>query len=181
MDVQKIIEEYYRPETKLYDIYMKHGDKVREKALKIAESVVDLNPDLKFIEEASMLHDIGIFLTHAPGIFCFGDFPYVCHGFKGFEILNGIGYKKHGLVCERHTLMGIKREDIIKRNLPLPERDMMPVSIEEKIICYADNFFSKTGSGEKSHDEIESQLGKYGEDQVIMFNKMRHFFNDERS
>jgi len=41
------------------------------------------------------------------------------------------GYPKHGLVCERHTGTGITLEMIIKNNLPLPHRDMVPVSMEE--------------------------------------------------
>lgn len=44
---------------------------------------------------------------------------------------------------ERHTGIGVSIKDIEKDKIPLPKREMIPVSIEKKIICFADNFFSK--------------------------------------
>ncbi|MCP3922088.1 MAG: phosphohydrolase [Desulfobacterales bacterium] len=179
MDILEIIREYYVDNRTLYDIFMKHSISVRDKAIEIAEKVPHLSPDLQFVEEASMLHDIGIFLTDAPSINCHGKSPYVCHGFKGFEILVEKGYKKHGLVCERHTLMGISMETIVDRRLPLPKRDMIPLTVEEKIICYADKFFSKSGDGrEKSFDIVIKELGKYGEDQVKRFFEIKNLLKD---
>lgn len=170
MDVDGIIKEYYQEDSPLFHIYMKHSVSVRDKALKIAKQNSHLSPDLQLIEEASMLHDIGICFTSASQIECNGDLPYVCHGFKGFEILSEKGYKKHGLICERHTLMGITKSDIISKGLPIPPRDMVPISLEEKIVCYADKFFSKSGDGtEKKRDTIILELKKYGEEQVKRF------------
>lgn len=170
MDLIGIIKEYYREDSPIFRIYMKHSVSVRDKALEIAKKNSHLFPNMQLIEEASMLHDIGICFTNARSIECNGDLPYVCHGFKGFEILSEKGYKKHGLICERHTLMGITKDDIVSKDLPLPKRDMVPISLEEKIVCYADKFFSKSGDGrEKTRDVIISALGKYGEDQVKRF------------
>ena len=90
-----------------------------------------------------MLHDIGIFLTDAPGIFCFGDKPYICHGYLGADLLREEGFPRHALVCERHTGAGISAESIIKQDLPIPHREMLPVSMEEQVICFADKFFQK--------------------------------------
>jgi uncharacterized protein len=50
--------------------------------------------------------------------------------------------------------------------------DMIPVSIEEQLICYADKFFSKNGNGrsaEKSLPEIIDKLRRYGSDKVQHF------------
>ena len=92
-----------------------------------------------------MLHDIGIFMTASPKIGCFGDAPYVCHGFLGRELLDKEGLDPtFGLVAERHTGAGICLETIQRHNLPLPRRDMVPITPAEKIICCADKFFSKT-------------------------------------
>ena len=41
----------------------------------------ELSLDKDFLYEAAMLHDIGIFLTDAAGIHCFGDKLYICHGY----------------------------------------------------------------------------------------------------
>ena len=54
------------------------------------------------------------------------------------------GYPRHALVCERHTGAGLSLEDIIAQNLPVPHRDMLPVSMEEQVVCFADKFYSKT-------------------------------------
>ena len=116
--------------------------------------------------------DIGIFLTHTPDLGCTGVHPYVCHGYLGRELLEEKGLFRHALVCERHVGVGISAADIHREKLPLPARDMRPVSIEEEIICYADKFFSKskTGNGkEKSVADILIGLAPYGRDKVDRF------------
>lgn len=44
----------------------------------------------------------------------------------------------------RHVGVGISVKDVHQFNLPLPARDMLPISIEEQLICYADSFFPRT-------------------------------------
>ena len=133
-----------------------------------------LKPDLEFIERAAMLHDIGILYTDSPGLGCRGKHPYICHGILGGRLLESIGLKQYKRICERHVGVGISVEDVRGFNLPLPERDMVPVSIEEQNICYADKFFSKNGnsqsnSEEKSIDQILRSLEPYGQDKVDRF------------
>ena len=54
------------------------------------------------------------------------------------------GYPQHARVCERHTGAGLTKREIIEQELPLPQQDFLPETTEEKLICYADKFFSKT-------------------------------------
>ncbi len=172
MDPFELISEYYRPGTRLYDILVRHSELVAQKALKIAENVADLKPDLDFIEEASMLHDIGIFQTDVRQLGCRGNHPYVVHGYLGRIILEQKGFPRHALTCERHVGAGITAEDILERKIPLPVRDMVPESIEEKIICFADKFFSKDPDGvknEKTIEEVLAKLKSYGPGQVERF------------
>ena len=170
MDPLKIIEKYYDKNSNLYDILVRHSIKVCDKALMIADKHPELHVDRKFIKEASMLHDIGIFKTNAPDIECYGTHEYIEHGYLGSEIVFNEGYPRHALVCERHTGMGLTLEWIIESNLPVPHRDMMPVSIEEQIICYADKFYSKTKfDNEQSVEKILSKLSKYDENQARKF------------
>jgi len=177
MDIQAIINKYYKEGTKLYDIYMSHTTDVTNKALSIASNHPELAVDTRFIEEAGMLHDIGIFMTKAPHIACHGTFPYICHGYLGQELLTSEGYPKHGLVCERHTGTGLSLETIINRGLPIPQRDMRPQSLEEKIICFADKFYSKSRLGkEKSVKKIRQNLKKHGYHQVKIFDEWSEFF-----
>jgi uncharacterized protein len=144
IDPLQIIEKFYGPGTRLYDILVNHSRIVRDKSLDIARSLPHLNPDLEFIETAAMLHDIGIFLTRSESIGCFGKAAYVCHGYLGRELLDELGLPpEYGMVSERHTGAGITRKNIVLNKLPLPQRDMVPLSLEEKIICAADKYHSK--------------------------------------
>ena len=168
MNPYKIIEKYLGDNKKLHDLYLKHVEHVKEKALEIAQSLKEKNPnlDLKFIEEACILHDIGIFKTDAPSLYCYGHEPYLAHGYLGREILESEGLPKHALVCERHTGSGLSKEEIRNKSLPLPNRDLMPITLEEKIICFADNFYSKDPDKldeEISFDEIKNKQKKHGE------------------
>lgn len=174
MDPIKIIQQFYKVDTKSYNLLVEHSKAVTRKALEIAKRVPHLNPNLKFIEEAVMLHDIGIFLTNEPELGCFGDKPYICHGYLGREILEKEGFPKHALVCERHVGVGISIQDIESQKIPIPKRDMLPISIEEKIICFADKFFSKNEeflTKQKSVNKIKKGLLKFGEDKVKIFDE----------
>jgi hypothetical protein len=59
-------------------------------------------------------------------------------------MLEDMGLTAEALICERHVGAGISADEICSRRLPLPNRNMLPVTIEEQIICYADKFFSKS-------------------------------------
>ena len=161
-DPVEIIEKFYAPGTEVYDIYMAHGRVVKKKALAVAQQVDHLNPDYEFIAAAAMLHDIGIFKTNDPILDCHGDLPYICHGVAGRALLEGFGLSRHALVCERHVGLGITREEIVQKKLPLPKRDMLPLTLEEEIICYADKFFSKLPlpPQEKSLDDVINDVKK---------------------
>jgi uncharacterized protein len=175
----KIIEKYYNPGSKAYHLLVHHSKMVTEKALRIAKRVKHLNPDLNFIEEAAMLHDIGIFLTKEPRIGCYGDKPYICHGYLGKEIIEKEGFPRHALVCERHIGVGITLEDIEEKELPLPKRDMVPLSVEEQIICFADKFFSKDSDfllKEKPLERVRKGISKYGEEKLRQFDEWMKLF-----
>ncbi|MEO8582093.1 MAG: phosphohydrolase [Patescibacteria group bacterium] len=122
---------------------MPHVVLVTQLALKIGRQLDLKVEQLQFIEEASMLHDIGICQVHAPAIGCTGDAPYIQHGILGKKILDSEGLPQHALVCERHSGVGITKEEIESENLQLPHRDFLPLSIEEEIICYSDVWYSK--------------------------------------
>jgi uncharacterized protein len=167
-----IISEFYDSGSRAYKVLIQHGKQVANKAIEAAGKVPHLAPDLNFIREAAMLHDIGIFLTDTPELDCTGSYPYVCHGYLGRTILENKGLPAHALVCERHVGVGITAEDIKRHNLPLPERDMVPISIEEQVICFADKFFSKNGNmvaNEKPVENILSNLERYGPDKAAYF------------
>ena len=170
MDALAIINKYYPEENELKHILVTHSRAVANKALEIAHQHPEWEVDLDFIEEAALLHDIGIFLTNAEGIHCHGENPYICHGYLGADLLRAEGYPKHALVCERHTGAGLSLEEIERQQLPIPHRDMRPVSLEEQIVCFADKFFSKTKlDKEKSVEKALKSLLKHGDEGVKRF------------
>lgn len=182
--VLEIIDKYYHDQPELKDLLLRHSRQVADKAL----SIVDSHPewtrpehplvDRVFIEEAAMLHDIGIIYCDAPRIFCFGPHKYIEHGFLGAELLRSEGLPKHALVAERHTGSGISIEQVIREELPIPERDYCPVSLEEKIICYADKFYSKSHLGEEvSLAKIKQTIWRYGHDAVLRWDEMTSLFS----
>lgn len=173
----EIILNYYKPGTRLHDIYISHVTDVTQKALLVAQRHPELAIDVRFLEEASLLHDIGIFKTRAPHIACEGSLPYICHGYLGRELLAQEGFPKHGMVCERHTGTGLSLETIIQKKLPVPHRDMRPQSLEEKIICFADKFYSKSQLGrEKPLKKIRESLRSHGTHQVEIFDEWCELF-----
>lgn len=167
---RQIFDRYYQPGTPLARTLWIHACRVRDKALAAAQYAGRLNPDSDFIAEAALLHDIGIFKTNAVRIGCHGREPYIRHGVIGRQILEKHGLPRHALVCERHVGVGLTIADIRTQNLPLPMREMTPVSIEETVICYADKFFSKsTPDRELPLKAIVDELGRFGQDKVQLF------------
>jgi uncharacterized protein len=58
---------------------------------------------------------------------------------------------------------------------------MVPISIEEQIICFADKFFSKNGNmdiNENSVEDILNTLRRYGPEKVIRFQKWMRLFEN---
>ncbi len=182
MNPLEVIAKYYAPGSMAYHFLVQHSRLVARKALGIAGRIERLKPDLGFIYEAAMLHDIGILFTNASKIGCYGHKEYICHGYLGRELLETEGLPGHGLVCERHVGMGITVGDIKENALPLPERDMLPESIEEKIICFADKFFSKSEHEllqEKPLEKVRSIVVAYGEEKLRLFDEWSRLFLDK--
>ena len=177
LDCIKILEKYYSRGSELYNLLIAHSQQVANFALEIAHRNPQLNIDCDFVFEAAMLHDIGVFKTHAPSIHCVGDMPYICHGIIGREILEAEGLPRHALVCEHHTGSGLTIDEIIAQELPLPHRDMLPSTIEEKLVCYADKFFSKSGTmQQKPLDRVRASMVRHSANSLTRFDELHDLF-----
>lgn len=178
LSAKDVLLKFYDEDSDLFKLLWHHSCQVAEMALDIASRFPEA--DQNFVYDASLLHDVGIIKTHAPSIFCNGDEPYIRHGILGAEMLRGIdaSMELYARVCERHTGAGISAAEIERDNLPLPHRDMIPVTLEEKIVCYADKFFSKSKTDTvKTVDSIREDLAKFGEDQLARFDAMNALLN----
>ena len=177
MAPEDIIKRYYKEGSKLYKLLLMHSISVAEKSIEIVRMHPEWKLDETFIREAALLHDIGIYLTDAPEIHCYGKYPYICHGYLGADLLRNEGMEQHARVCERHTGSGLTRENILHNRLPLPARDMLPETLEEKIICFADKFYSKSHPEKvKSVEKIQKSMSRHGKDNLARWNEMLKLF-----
>ncbi len=177
MTYQDIIDKYYPVGTKCHGIFIQHSRQVADKALEIARRC-NLNLSLNEVEEAAMLHDIGIFLTNAPNIDCHGTEHYIRHGILGAELLRNEGFDEAiARVAERHTGAGLTIDDIDRQQLPLPRKDYMPETLLEKLICYADKFFSKSGAmQEKPLDKVRASMARHSTASLARFDELHELF-----
>ncbi len=176
MNPYELINKYYHQSPEAHHVLIEHGAAVSKKAIEIAKRLDRYKPDIVFVEEAAMLHDIGIIFTDALQIGCKGSQPYIRHGILGRELLEREGFLRHALVCERHVGLGITADDIVAQKLPLPVRDMTPRSIEEIIICFADKFFSKRHGLFcicKTFEAVRAEALRHGTQQLETFEKWR--------
>lgn len=177
MDPIALIAKYYHNNPPLHTLLLKHSRCVAELALKSLDKHPEIIVDRRFVFEAAMLHDIGIFLTDAPDIHCFGRLHYICHGQAGAELLRRENLPRHARVAERHTGAGLTRENILNQQLPLPPQDFLPETLEEQLICWADKFYSKSHPNrEKPLDKVLRSISKYGSDALQRFEQWQRVF-----
>lgn len=176
VDPIDVIKYFYPQDTEMRKLLIWHSEQVRDKALQIAKYNKKMDLDKDVLINGSMLHDIGIGKCRAQDIYCQGTEPYIRHGILGAEMLREYG-REHGLdlevyarICERHTGSGLTADEIRSGSLPLPVRDYLPETPEEKIICLADKFYSKSGDmKEKSFEKVLRSQEKFGKDPAERF------------
>ena len=174
---QEIIDKYYPEDDDLRRLLLRHSRQVARRCMEVCSRHPELKLDSTFVEEAAMLHDIGIRWCHAPGIFCQGNEPYLRHGLIGGRLLRQEGLPRHARVCERHTGTGITPQQIEQQQLPLPPGDYMPETMEEQLVCYADKFFSKSHPDRVLTPEQAAQsLERFGHEGVERFLEWHHLF-----
>ena len=176
-----IILHFYPEDTPLRQCLLRHSTQVREKALALLRNAPG-SCDPEIVVNGAMLHDIGIRLCHAPEIFCTGDEPYIRHGLLGAELLRAYdpALEVYARICERHTGAGLTAENIRNQSLPLPVRDFLPETMEEKLICLADKFYSKSGDmEEKPLEKVRRSLARFGTDSLERFDGMYGLFSEK--
>lgn len=164
VDYEKILNKYYPAGRKVSGIIFSHSRAVADEALSIMQRL-GLPLDADEVEAAAMLHDIGIIRTNAPGIGCYGAAPYMCHGVIGADILRSEGAPESlARVAERHTGAGLTIEEVAASGLPLSlDRIYMPQTVLERLICYADCFYSKSGDMKRKNlERVRASMQKFG-------------------
>ncbi|MCS4541964.1 MAG: TIGR00295 family protein [Euryarchaeota archaeon] len=131
---------------------IEHCKAVTNKAMAIARKLQErgFNINLELVEIGSLLHDIGRSKTHG-----------VSHGVVGAELIKDRGLPQElANIIERHIGAGIPADEA--QELGLPNRDFLPVTLEEKIVAHADNliFGVEEVSIDTSLRLLEKTLGK---------------------
>lgn len=177
MDYRKILNMHYEEGSALLDLLLTHSECVAKKALSVADAC-HFDVDREFVRQAAMLHDVGIVRCDAPSIYCFGTEPYIRHGVIGGGMMRGIGLPEVARVCERHTGSGLTAKEIAEAGLPLPHVDLVPETLEEKLICYADKFYSKSGNPreEKTLERVRRSMAKFGDGAIARFDALHALF-----
>lgn len=163
--IDRIIEKYYPVGSRLRDIFLRHSCQVADEALAIAQRL-KLPLEDEEIRSAAMLHDVGIFLTDAPDIDCHGTAPYIEHGPLGADLLRSEGAPESwARVAERHTGTGLP--------------PLVPETLLERLICYADKFYSKSGTMQrKTLEQVERSMLRFGDDNLRRFRRLAAEFSN---
>jgi uncharacterized protein len=80
--------------------------------------------------------------------------------------------------------MGITEREIREKALPLPLRNMVPLTLEEKIVCFADKFYSKAGDAldrERPLPAVRRMVARYGRVKLRLFDEWTAFFGEGRN
>lgn len=175
---ETFIARFYEPGYDLTDILLHHSRSVGALALDISHACM-LGLDDDDVMTASLLHDIGIFLTDAPGIHCHGHEPYIRHGVLGAALLRSQHIPEWiARVAERHTGVGLTCAQIIERGLPLPEADFVPETLLEKLVCYADKFYSKSGDMQrKKFENVRGSIARKFPESLERFDALHKLFS----
>jgi uncharacterized protein (TIGR00295 family) len=121
-----------------------HCIAVRDLAVKIAKKA---DANIELVEAGALLHDIGRAKTHG-----------IKHSIEGVKIGKKLGLDQRIInIIERHIGAGLLSDDAKKLGLPI--KDYMPVSLEEKIVCHADNLV-EDGKRQPIEVEVEKALTK---------------------
>lgn len=168
------LHKKYAPADSAFNLVFTHSNIVKD----IAEQIIakgKLDVDDKLISVGALLHDIGAYsFINKKGEF---DEPnYIEHGVRGYNILKREKFDEE--ICrfaERHTGVGISKDDIKKQNLRLPLKDYIAKSLEEKIVMYADKFHSKTPQF-NSFDAYGKHIKRFGENKFKKFHELSQLF-----
>ena len=77
-----------------------------------------------------------------------------------------------------HTGAGISDEDITELDLPLPPGNYMPETLLERLVCYADKFYSKSGEmKEKSLEKVRDSMSRHSSATLARFEKLHNEFS----
>jgi uncharacterized protein (TIGR00295 family) len=142
------------------DRLIKHGCTVMVLAVAVAEYC---QADMELVKAGGLLHDIGRTRTHD-----------LRHGVVGETIARSLSLPEPlALIIRKHMGAGILPEEAVK--MGLPELDYLPSTLEEKIVCHADNLVGDAEyltSQASYQDFLRKGLERAGERMLAMHQEL---------
>lgn len=141
----------------IFDRVWDHSQIVKEIAVLICEKLKknQIKVDTELVKIGALMHDIGVY-KYLPN-------EYVKHGEIGYKILKE---EQWGEQIARFSLVHIGVG--IGKNIP--------VTLEEEIVAYADNFHSKGETRLFSHKEQREKLEKFDKENGIILKRFKEKF-----
>jgi len=128
-----------------------HCKAVRDIAVRIAQKA---HARVDLVEAGALLHDIGRSKTHT-----------IRHAVEGAKIARHLGLSDEIVnIIERHIGAGLSKD--VAKSLRLPKKDFIPETLEEKIVCHADNLLDDC-TRQPIEIEVEKALSEGNKDYAI--------------
>ena len=138
------------------DSVINHSLAVRDVAVSIAKKA---NANVELVEVGALLHDIGRCKTHD-----------IFHAVEGVKIAKRLGLPISIVnIIERHIGAGLSKEEAEK--LGLPVKDYIPETLEEKIVCHADNLIDNS-QRQNIKKEVERAIFDNHEEYALRLNRL---------
>jgi len=174
IDEMRALHKKYAPTPADFELIFTHSMIICEIVKQIIiTKKLSLQYDL--IIAGSLLHDIGTYKLLID-VKKFDTEKYITHSILGYNLLKQEGCAEE--ICrfaKNHTGVGITKEEIIEKNLPLPPKDYFAKTTEEKLVMYADKFHSKTPQF-NSPQSVRDHIQKYGDEKIQKFNDLEKMF-----
>jgi len=133
------------------DRVIAHCQAVSALAVKIARRC---GGDVKLVEVGGLLHDLGRCKAHT-----------IAHAVEGAKIARERKLPQALVyIIERHIGAGITKDEA--KELGLPEKDYIPLTLEEKIVSHSDNLMS--GTERTSINEAVAYLAREGQSKAAL-------------
>jgi uncharacterized protein len=135
---------------------IKHELAVMREANELIHNIKKNFPvDLKLVKIGAIFHDIGRLKTHG-----------FKHGLAGGDMIREMGYPEElARIIERHVMAGLRPQDIIK--FELPDRNLTPETLEEKIVCLADKYYIGT-KRVTINGRFQRWIDRFGETEFLL-------------
>ena len=135
-----------------------HCQAVRDVAVKIAQCT---QADIKLVEAGALLHDIGRSNTHD-----------IHHAIEGAHIAESYDLPNEIVrIIERHIGAGLSADTAA--SLGLPRKNYLPETLEEKIVCHADNLLDDCTRQPIEH-EVEQALNDGKKEYAMQLVQLHH-------